>query len=302
VALVALNIVTGGAVRLTDSGLGCPDWPDCFKKRLTPSLSLHPAIEFGNRMVVVILCISAGICVVAALRRVPYRRDLTLLSCGLVVGILGEAVLGAIVVYSKLNPYAVMTHFTLGIAVLSVAFVLASRAGRAPGRGSLMVGRRELHLGRAAMALLVVAVVAGTATTAAGPHAGGSGAKRLPVALTDMARTHSGIVLALGSLVLVLLYLLEHTGAPGPVIHKGRLLLAAMVVQGIVGYTQYFTHLPALLVGVHVLGVTVVWGAMYMFVDGLRHHRPEVVDEAHEHGQVVLDELEAGAGSITVPG
>ncbi|MHB8594146.1 MAG: hypothetical protein ACYDB3_07405, partial [Acidimicrobiales bacterium] len=115
----------------------------------------------------------------------------------------------------------------------------------------------------------------GTATTGAGPHAGGPGAKRIPVPLADMARTHSGVVLVLGALMLLLLLLLDRSKAPAPVQDRARLLLAAMAAQGVLGYTQYFTHLPALLVGIHVFGATVVWCAALWFVDGLWHHAPE---------------------------
>jgi len=283
--LVVLNIVTGGAVRLTDSGLGCPDWPTCSRHHLTPALSFHPAVEFGNRMVVVALCIAAAVAVLGAWRRAPYRRDLVALSGGLIGGIVAEAVLGGVVVYSKLNPYVVMTHFMVGIALLTVALALALRAGRAPGRGVSKVVARDLLVSRVAEAMLLLAIVAGTATTAAGPHAGGAGAKRLPVPLADMARVHSGMAIATGVVVLALLYLLERDGAPESVRLRGRLLLAAMVVQGIIGYTQYFSHLPAWLVGIHLFGVTVIWSAMYWFVDGLWHTRPEAVSlSADENG------------------
>jgi len=301
--LVVLNIVSGGAVRLTDSGLGCPDWPTCSKHHLTPPLSFHPAVEFGNRLVVVALCVVVGTALVCALRRAPRRSDLVWLSAGLVGGVIGEAMLGGIVVYSKLNPYAVMTHFMVGIALLSVACALVFRAGRAQGAGAPKVAPRELLLSRIAWGLLLVAIVAGTATTAAGPHAGGAGAKRLPVPLADMARTHSGIVIATGAVVLGLLYLLERTAAPDSVRIRGRVLLAAMAAQGIVGYTQYFTHLPALLVGVHVFGATVVWCAMYWFVEGLRHYPPETVTQ-RAPAEVALAPADAGIARarIGVPG
>jgi len=276
VVLVVLNIVTGAAVRLSDSGLGCPDWPTCFKRQITPPLSLHPVIEFGNRMVVGVLCAWAALTLVAAARRRPWRRDLVWLAAGLLAGILGEAVLGAVVVYSKLNPYVVMTHFMVGIALLSDALVLALRAGRPePGgdvRALSKVGRRERLLTRAMIGLLAVALVAGTATTGAGPHAGGADAKRIPVALADMARIHSGFVLVLGASLLALLYLLDRTRAPESVLRRGRVLLVVMAAQGVIGYTQYFSHLPPLLVGVHVFGATVVWSAMLWFHDGLTFH------------------------------
>lgn len=294
VVIVVINIVTGAAVRLSDSGLGCPDWPTCSQHHLTPPLSLHPAIEFGNRMVVVVLCIATAVVLVASLLRQPRRRDLVWLSAGLLGGVIGEAVLGAVVVYTKLNPYAVMVHFMVGIALLTDAFVLALRAGRPDGAGVSgagvsgagasgagasgaggavsKVGRGERRISRVMFGLLAVVVAAGTATTGAGPHAGGVGAKRLPIALEDMVRVHSGIVLCLVGLTLVLLYLLGHTGAPPSVLERARLLLGAMVLQGAIGYIQYFSHLPALLVWVHVLGATVVWMTMLWFYDGLTHH------------------------------
>src|SRR5579884_3324969 len=119
--VVVLNIVSGGAVRLTDSGLGCPDWPNCSRRSLTPALSFHPAVEFGNRMVVVVLTVLVAVTLVAALLRRPRRRDLAWLSAALVGGVLGEAVIGAVVVYSKLNPYAVMVHFLVGMALLTAS-------------------------------------------------------------------------------------------------------------------------------------------------------------------------------------
>ena len=273
VVLVVLNIVTGAAVRLTDSGLGCPDWPTCSQHRITPALSFHPAVEFANRMVVVVLCVATAATLLAALRRTPRRRGLVWLSAGLLGGVLGEAVLGAVVVYTKLNPYAVMTHFLVGIALLTDAVVLALRAGQVPRCGALVskVGRGERRISQVMLGLLALVVAAGTATTGAGPHAGGPGAKRLPVPLADMARLHSSIVICLVGLTLLLLYLLDRSGAPSSVLERARLLLGAMVAQGVIGYTQYFSHLPALLVGVHVLGVTVVWTAMLWFYDGLIH-------------------------------
>ncbi|MDE3087734.1 MAG: COX15/CtaA family protein [Acidobacteriota bacterium] len=274
-ALVVLNIVSGAAVRLTDSGLGCPDWPTCAGRSLTPALSFHPAVEFGNRMVVVAVTVLLAVTLLAALRRSPVRRDLVWLSGALVVGVVGEAVLGGIVVYTKLNPYAVMSHFVLGMALLTVAVQLALRAGRAAGPGRALVdplGRRAATL---FLGLLALAIAAGTATTGAGPHAGGKGAVRLPVPLDDMARTHSSIVVVAVVVLLAELALLYRAGAPEAVQERGRLLLAALAAQGVIGYSQFFLHLPALLVGIHVLGATVVWSAALWFADGLRARAAE---------------------------
>jgi len=303
--LVVLNIVSGAAVRLSDSGLGCPDWPDCSVHHLTPPLALHPAIEFSNRLVVVALCLAAATVVLLALRRQPRRRDLTWLSAGLIGGVLAEAVLGGVVVYSHLNPYVVMTHFMVGIGLLTVAVVLVLRAGRSAQAGVPMVGAGVRRLGRLMTGVLVLAIAAGTATTGAGPHAGGKGAKRLPVPLVDMARTHAEIVIVLVALTLGLLYMLETTKAPATVTTRARLLLAAMAAQGVVGYTQYFSHLPPLLVGVHVFGVTILWTAMLWFYDGLFHHPADdaaAADAGSSSGAaVVTPPVGAAAASSAAP-
>lgn len=277
-AVIALNIVTGATVRLTDSGLGCPDWPTCAHDKLTPPLSLHPVVEFANRMVVVVLVVFCALTVVAAFRRTTVRRDLVWLSGGLILGVIGEAVVGAFVVYSKLNPYVVMVHFMIGMLLLAVAVVLALQAGHAPGRGMSVVTPAARWLGRALVALVLVVLTAGSATTGAGPHAGGVGAKRIPVSLHDMARTHAEIVLTTLVVLLVLLYVLWRTDAPAGTQDRGRILLAAMVVQGIIGYTQYFTHLPVVLVGIHVFGAAVVWSAVLWFHAGMTTHPAEVAD------------------------
>ncbi|HEY7947037.1 MAG TPA: COX15/CtaA family protein [Acidimicrobiales bacterium] len=302
--LVVLNIVSGAAVRLSDSGLGCPDWPDCSVHHLTPPLSLHPAIEFSNRLVVVALCLAAGGVLLLALRRRPRRRDLTWLSAGLIGGVLAEAVLGGVVVSSHLNPYVVMTHFMVGIGLLTVAVVLTLRAGRSPEAGVPMVSAGVRRLGRLMTVVLLLAIAAGTATTGAGPHAGGKGAKRIPVPLVDMARTHAEIVIVLAAMTLGLLYLLERSRAPATVLTRARLLLGAMVAQGVVGYVQYFSHLPPLLVGVHVFGVTVLWTAMLWFYDGLFHYRAtETVRDAGDasSASAMSDASADGSTGVVAP-
>jgi len=295
-ALIVLNVVSGGAVRLTESGLGCPDWPTCSARQVTPALSFHPLMEFGNRMVVVVLSITVGVTLVAALRRNPWRRDLVWLSGGLVAGVLGEAGLGGIVVYTKLNPYVVMCHFLVGMGLLSLAVVLALKAGRAGGPGRWLVGPPSRRLAGVLLGILAMAIAAGTATTGSGPHAGGADAVRIPVPLDDMARTHSGLVLVTGAVLLAELMLLYRSAAPEALQVRGRVLLAAMVAQGTIGYVQFFLHLPALLVGIHVFGATVVWSAALWFVDGLRARAPESVLELPKLGTHPAMAAPAGAG------
>jgi cytochrome c oxidase assembly protein subunit 15 len=274
-AVCVLNILSGATVRLTDSGLGCADWPNCTKSSVTPPLSFHPIMEFANRMVVALLVVVVAVAFLGAFRRAQRRKDLVFLSGGLVAGVIAEAGVGAVVVYSKLNPYIVMVHFLLGIALVGLAFALAIRAGRANAASTTKVSQKARRVALAMVGVLVVALCAGTATTGAGPHAGGPGAKRIPIPLADMARTHSSIVLVLGALTLLELWLLHREGAPTSVMERGQALLAVMIAQGVVGYSQYFTHEPALLVGIHVAGAVSVWLMMLWFYDGLSHHPAE---------------------------
>jgi len=271
-AAVVLNVVTGAAVRLSDSGLGCPDWPTCSQHHLTPPLRLHPLIEFGNRVVVALLVVAAALTVIAAFCRWPGRRDLRWLSLGLILGIIGEAVVGAIVVYSKLNAYVVVCHFLVGMALLATATILTLRAGHAAGRGVAAASPGVLRATRVLLVVLGAAIVAGALTTGAGPHAGGKGAKRIPVPLVDMTRVHAEFVLATVAVLLVVVWMLWRTDAPGRLQNASLVLLAVMVAQGIVGYTQYFTHLPAALVGIHVFGAAMVLATALWFHHGLSDH------------------------------
>jgi cytochrome c oxidase assembly protein subunit 15 len=277
-ALTAAIIATGAAVRLTGSGLGCPDWPSCYQHRLTAQLSYHPLIEFSNRMVTIVLVIVVGATLVGALARRPRRSDLTWLAGGLVAGVLGQAVLGGIVVYTKLNPYLVMAHFLFSILVLVDAVVLVHRSSRVydTGSGTLLVPRPVLLLGRGLVVLVAIVLAAGTATTGAGPHAGGSSgqlvAKRLPVALRDMAELHSSVALLLVGVVLSLVVALHAIDVPERVRRTARVFFCVLVAQAAIGYTQYFTHLPALLVELHVIGaVSIAIGTTRFFL-GFTHH------------------------------
>jgi heme a synthase len=282
--MVVLIVVTGAAVRLTGSGLGCADWPDCSAGHLTPPLQFHSLVEFGNRMVTVVLTVVVILTVLAAFRRRPYRRDLMWLSAGLVGGVLLQAVMGGIVVYTKLNPYVVMVHFLASMPLVVDAVVLLHRATRdcSPASGRLLVPRPILLLSRGLVVLLAFVLAAGTATTGAGPHAGSSQgqlvAKRIPVPLRDMAELHSSLALLLVGVALSLAVALQAMDVPERVRRAGRLLVVVLVAQAAVGYTQYFTHLPALLVEVHVLGATVLVVGTVQFLLALTFHPAELAD------------------------
>jgi len=281
--MVVLIVITGAAVRLTGSGLGCADWPDCFRGHLTPPLEFHSLVEFGNRMVTVLLTVVVGVTFLAALRRRPWRRDLVWLSAGLIVGVLIEAVMGGIVVYTKLNPYLVMVHFLAAMPLVVDAVVLLHRSGRdyLPGSGHLLVPRPILLLSRGLVVLLAVVLAAGSATTGAGPHAGSAqgqlAAKRIPVSLRSLAELHASLAIFLVGVALALVVALHAIDVPERVRRAGRMLIAVLVAQAIVGYTQYFTHLPALLVEVHVAGATVLVVGTTQFLLALTYHAPEAV-------------------------
>jgi cytochrome c oxidase assembly protein subunit 15 len=281
--LTALIVLTGGAVRLTGSGLGCSNWPECSAGHLTSALQFHGLIEFGNRLVTVVLTVAVAAAFLATIFRSPRRRDLIWLSGGLVAGVVAQAVLGGIVVYTKLNPYLVMVHFYATMLLLVDAVVLVHRSTReyGPGSGRLLIPRPLIRLYYGLFALLAIVIGAGTATTGAGPHAGDSSgqqiAKRIPIALRDMAELHSSLALLLIGVTIGLVVALHVADVPERVRRVARILMAVMVAQAAVGYTQYFTHLPALLVEVHLLGVTaLVIGSVQTFL-ACTYHAPEAV-------------------------
>lgn len=279
--MVSLIVVSGAAVRLTGSGLGCADWPDCTRGHLTPPLQFHSLVEFGNRMVTVVLTVVVAATVLAALRRRPFRRDLVWLSAGLVGGVLLQAVMGGIVIYTKLNPYVVMVHFLASMPLVVDAVVLLHRATRdySPGSGRLLVPPPVRLLSRLLVLLLALVLAAGSATTGASPDAGSSQgqvrAKRIPVSLRTLAELHATMALFLVGFALALAVALHAVDVPERVRRAGRILAATLFLQAAVGYAQYFTHLPALLVELHVAGATVLVIGVTQLVLALTHHPPE---------------------------
>jgi cytochrome c oxidase assembly protein subunit 15 len=278
VALVALCfiIVTGGAVRLTGSGLGCSDWPGCEDSRFVATMELHPMVEFVNRIVTGFVSVSIVVAVLGSLRRAPRRRDLTLLSLGLVAGVIGQILLGALTVAFELAPPFVMGHFILSLVLVTDAVVLHHRAGRADGATQAVElvdrGTRQaiVTLGPA----LAAAIVAGTVVTGSGPHGGDEDAPRFGFEIDTVARIHSiGVLLFLG-LLLWVINRLERSSAPAQVRERARQLMAVAVAQAVVGWVQYFTDVPALLVGVHILGATLVWVALCRLVVSCRTVEP----------------------------
>jgi cytochrome c oxidase assembly protein subunit 15 len=262
--LLAVIIVTGGAVRLTGSGLGCTDWPKCTDQQLVSPNTFHANIEFGNRLLTGAVSVAVAAAVLGSMRRAPRRRDLLWLSWGLVAGVVGQIVLGGIVVLSHLNPWLVQGHFLLSILLVLDALVLTHRAGqpdRVPVRP--VVTPALLRWGWAMVGLATYVLLTGTLVTGAGPHSGQSGddfIERLPIAVHTAARIHGiGVMALLAVTIGILVQVRRHHPADGPLGRAATGLLTVVLLQGAVGYTQYFTGVPPLLVALHILGATLVW-------------------------------------------
>lgn len=266
-ALVALAfiIVTGGAVRLTGSGLGCPDWPTCAADRVVAPWEYHAMVEFANRTITGIVSLAVILAVLGSVVRVPRRRDLVWLSVGLVVGVIGQIVLGGLTVLFELRPGFVMAHFLLSMVLLADAVVLHHRAARPPGPTRSVVGSELLALGRLEVGVAALVLVLGTVVTSSGPHGGDERARRLPFLPADVTRLHGIAVMLFLALTLLALWRLRAGGAPPGLLRRGEVLLAALVAQGALGYLQYFTGVPALLVGFHIAGAVAVWVAVLRF-------------------------------------
>ncbi|HWE56010.1 MAG TPA: COX15/CtaA family protein [Acidimicrobiales bacterium] len=282
VIALALTIISGAAVRLTGSGLGCNTWPQCDHTSVVAPMQFHAWVEFGNRLINALVTIASLGTYVAALRRRPRRPDLTWLSFGLVIGLIAEVVIGGVVVYTKLNPVLVSIHFVLGMAFLAVAVVLHLRSRLPDGdlAASPMVGPFPTLLARASLFLLTVVVGLGTVVTSAGPHGGSPGTPRYQLSLHAVAQVHGTSVEIYLALTVLLLWTLVRSGAPAPVMRRAEVMLVAMAAQAGVGYTQYFSGDPVGVVAVHVAGASVLVIAVLHFYFGLWQRSPVPVATA----------------------
>jgi len=253
VALLALVfiVVTGASVRLTGSGLGCPDWPTCDGSQVVSEFRETPEIiEFVNRMITGLVSVAVAAAVLGARRRRPHRRDLVLLAWGLVAGVVAQIVLGGITVLLELTPPAVMGHFLLSMVLVANAVVLHHRAGEPDdGRRRPDVPVTTRRLSWAVVALTGLVLFVGTVVTGTGPHGGDRDVERLPFAIREVVRLHAGLAWVLTALLLVVMVRTR----------RGGLVLAAVAAQITIGYVQYFNGVPEILVGLHVLGATLVW-------------------------------------------
>jgi len=262
VLAVAGIIVTGAAVRLTGSGLGCAQWPTCNAGEFHPDLEHHALIEFINRMITGLVSVAVIGAVLASLFLRPRRRDLLWLSWGLVAGVVAQILLGAVVVKGHLSPSTVGAHFLLSIVLLADAVVLHRRAAFEPGARRPTVDGRLTKLGLGVLALTAVAIVLGTVVTGTGPHGGqrsGEAVRRYGFELVTVARIHSASVWLLLGLTLVLAWVAYRVPDAEPTRAAVVRLVWALAAQGTVGYLQYASKLPWGLVLVHIVGAVVVW-------------------------------------------
>jgi cytochrome c oxidase assembly protein subunit 15 len=250
-------VVTGGAVRLTGSGLGCPTWPRCTDESFvaTPELAGHGVIEFGNRLLTFVLAAVAVATVVVVFRSV--RRDLRALAVLGILGIPAQALLGGVTVLTGLNPWTVAAHFLLSMVLVAVATVLWLRS-REPGVGRPLLRRPFLLLVNGIAAVTAAVLVVGTVVTGSGPHSGDPDAGRTGFDPELVSQVHADVVFLLIGLTVALLVALYAIDSPGRVRRAARDLLLIELLQGVIGYVQYFTDLPIALVLLHMLGAVLI--------------------------------------------
>ncbi|MGI8864628.1 MAG: COX15/CtaA family protein [Solirubrobacteraceae bacterium] len=266
-AALTLIVLTGAAVRLTGSGLGCPDWPKCYGKALPP-ISTHALIEFGNRALSGLVGVMTVAAAVLAFTRRPFRRDLAVLAVLLPLGVVAQAVLGGFTVREHLAPGFVMAHFALSMIVLVAAVALAWRSAYEPGARPRSEDRVSVWSIRALAPLGALTIFAGTAATAAGPHAGGSPGQRIhrlhfkgPATLQWVIHRHATIAAVFG-IAVVAVWLLRRRSASQSELEPLTVLGVLLAAQGLVGSVQYELRLPTDMVWVHVTLATVTWVVM----------------------------------------
>jgi heme a synthase len=256
-------------VRLSGSGLGCPDWPKCYGK-VAPPLETHAVIEYGNRILSGLVGLAAAAAGLLAFRRRPYRRDLAVIGMLLPLGVLGQAVLGGFTVRNHLAPGFVMGHYALSMLILIAAVALVWRARHEPGERAPSTDRLSVWSVRGLLGLGALTVFVGTAATAAGPHAGGAGTgdeiDRLEWKGADTLdwaiHQHARIATVLGVAAVAVWFLLRRRGADPEVRRAMTVACVLLAAQGVVGGIQYQLELPAELVWIHVALAASLWLAL----------------------------------------
>jgi heme a synthase len=290
-ALVALTLIvfTGAAVRVTGSGLGCPDWPQCYENgRLVAEVNSHAWIEFGNRLFTSFVAIAAGAAGLLAFFRVPFRRDLAILGVLLPLGVIGQAIMGGLTVLYGLAPGWVMGHYLLSMTILVAAGALAWRARPAFGSDeSPAADRATARVVWAQFLLGGVTILAGTAATAAGPHAGGEGTGDVvhrfvfkgPSTANWLIDRHGVLAAALGVLAVATWFLARRRQANAELQLRLTRICVLLAAQGLIGIVQFQLSLPAEIVWVHVAVATLTWVGIVLAAMqvGVPSHAPAAV-------------------------
>ena len=263
-------VVTGGAVRITGSGLGCPTWPECTPGSYTPVPNqaegqVHAWIEFGNRLLTFVLLLGALIALVIAIRVSKHavtKNRVRLLAALQLIGILGQGALGGITVLTDLHPIPVASHFLLSVFLIAGAISLRyEMVGIVRQKADGIVATLMPVL----IWLTLFVIVAGTIVTGSGPHAGDENAKRFGFSPRVVSWLHADLVIALVVLTLIL-WLITRV-SQNTVIHRYlSIFLLISLSQGLIGYVQYFTGLPEILVAAHLLGATLVWASAWSLI------------------------------------
>ncbi|MEO3827520.1 COX15/CtaA family protein [Actinomadura sp. B10D3] len=277
-------VVSGGAVRVTKSGLGCPDWPRCTGDSLVPTHSpehhvLNMSIEFGNRLITFVVLGIGVLVFVAALRLRPRRRGLVWWALAQPMSVVAQAVIGGIVVLTELHPAAVSLHFLVSPALLVFCVALWVRAGEGDAPPRRLAGPRTRALAAALLVSCAAVLVAGTVVTGTGPHAGDAEARRYGFNITDVARIHGELAWATIALAAAVIVALYRSGAAagrdlGPARRRGLELAGIIVAQGAVGYIQYALGVPEGLVLLHMLGAVLMWITAFRLFFALRDRGP----------------------------
>ncbi|MEU7021371.1 COX15/CtaA family protein [Streptomyces sp. NPDC046203] len=288
VVMSVIIIVTGGAVRLTGSGLGCDTWPKCTDGSLivTAEQGFHGAVEFGNRMLTYVLSAAVGWAIFATRSAKPRRRNLTRLAWAQFWMVMSNAVIGGITVWMGLNPWTVAGHFMAANALLTVATITWIRVGEGDGAPKPRVPRPVRKLSWAIVVVSAVLIALGTTVTGAGKHAGDSSdVPRMPWDWTNAAHVHAIAAWLVCALAIAMWLILRVVDAPDDTRARARDLLVVLAAQGVIGYVQYFTGVPEILVGAHMLGSSLMWVAVVRLAMSLRERpsaEPELPAKAPE--------------------
>ncbi|MFP3906390.1 MAG: COX15/CtaA family protein [Acidimicrobiales bacterium] len=297
-----LIVLSGAAVRLTGSGLGCSDWPRCEQDRLVAPLELHPMIEFINRCVSFVVVATVVLAIWGALRRVPYRRDLLDLVWWITAITAAQIVLGGITVRTDLWPPVVMAHFLLSMILIWIAVTLHHRATvatREDPASTSAVSAISARLNVALAWVLAAVLLTGTVVTASGPHGGDAQVERLGFYVPTVARIHAVTALVFLAVLLVTIQAVRTKPGAHRLLRAATITLQAVIVQGAIGYYQYLNGVPELVVFLHVAGSMAVLGTTVWFV--LEHRRHEQPDEHPTERASVDGTLDAPTDPLTPP-